>query len=577
MNKEPRLRFTEEERADPALEKPIRKAEKAAAKADRAQVKIPKKKVKQTAVDPDTGKVTTKLVLEDKKKPPSKLSHSVRDAPGDAALGKIHKEIRETEQDNVGVESAHKSEEAAETGVHLVREGYRSHKLKPYRKAAQAEKKLEKANVNALYQKSLRENPQLASNPFSRWQQKQAIKKEYAAAKRAGQTAGSTAKTASKTGKAAKTVKEKAQQAGAFVMRHKKGAGIVLALFLVVCLLMNTISSCSMLGQGIGSVVTGSTYPSDDPELVAVEADYAAKEADLQAEIDNIENSHPGYDEYRYDLDMIGHDPHELAAYLSAVLQGYTRQSAQAELERVFNAQYQLTLTEEVEVRYRTETRTDSEGNSYTVEVPYNYYILNVTLTSKPISSVASELLTPDQLEMYQVYRATLGNKPLIFGGGSPDMGNSEDLTGVEFVNGSRPGNQAVVDLAKGQVGNVGGQPYWSWYGFTSRVEWCACFVSWCYGQMGLSEPRFAACQSQGVPWFQSHGQWGARGYADIAPGDAIFFDWDLDGSADHVGIVVGTDGSRVYTVEGNSGDACKIKSYDLNYECIKGYGLMNW
>ena len=577
MNKEPRLRFTEEERADPALEKPIRKAEKAAAKADKAQAKIPKRKVKQTAVDPDTGKVTTKLVLEDKKKPPSKLSHSVRDAPGDAALGKIHKEIRETEQDNVGVESAHKSEEAAETGVHLVREGYRSHKLKPYRKAAQAEKKLEKANVNALYQKSLRENPQLASNPFSRWQQKQAIKKEYAAAKRAGQTAGSTAKTASKTGKAAKTVKEKAQQAGAFVMRHKKGAGIVLALFLVVCLLMNTISSCSMLGQGIGSVVTGSTYPSDDPELVAVEADYAAKEADLQAEIDNIENSHPGYDEYRYDLDMIGHDPHELAAYLSAVLQGYTRQSAQAELERVFNAQYQLTLTEEVEVRYRTETRTDSEGNSYTVEVPYNYYILNVTLTSKPISSVASELLTPDQLEMYQVYRATLGNKPLIFGGGSPDMGDSEDLTGVEFVNGSRPGNQAVVDLAKGQVGNVGGQPYWSWYGFTSRVEWCACFVSWCYGQMGLSEPRFAACQSQGVPWFQSHGQWGARGYADIAPGDAIFFDWDLDGSADHVGIVVGTDGSRVYTVEGNSGDACKIKSYDLNYECIKGYGLMNW
>ena len=576
-NKEPRLRFTEEERADPALEKPIRKAEKAAAKADKAQAKIPKKKVKQTAVDPDTGKVTTKLVLEDKKKPPSKLSHSVRDAPGNAALGKIHKEIRETEQDNVGVESAHKSEEAAETGVRLVREGYRSHKLKPYRKAAQAEKKLEKANVNALYQKSLRENPQLASNPFSRWQQKQAIKKEYAAAKRAGQTAGSTAKTASKTGKAAKTVKEKAQQAGAFVMRHKKGAGIVLALFLVVCLLMNTISSCSMLGQGIGSVVTGSTYPSDDPELVAVEADYAAKEADLRAEIDNIENSHPGYDEYRYDLDMIGHDPHELAAYLSAVLQGYTRQSAQAELERVFNAQYQLTLTEEVEVRYRTETRTDSEGNSYTVEVPYNYYILNVTLTSKPISSVASELLTPDQLEMYQVYRATLGNKPLIFGGGSPDMGNSEDLTGVEFVHGSRPGNQAVVDLAKGQVGNVGGQPYWSWYGFTSRVEWCACFVSWCYGQMGLSEPRFAACQSQGVPWFQSHGQWGARGYADIAPGDAIFFDWDLDGSADHVGIVVGTDGSRVYTVEGNSGDACKIKSYDLNYECIKGYGLMNW
>ena len=577
MIKEPRLRFTEEERADPALEKPIRKAEKAAVKADKAQAKIPKKQVKRAEVDPKTGKVTTKLVLEDKPRPPSKLSHTVRDAPGNAVAGKLHQEIRKTEDGNVGVESAHKSEEAVETGVHLAREGYRSHKLKPYRKAAQAERKLEKANIEALFQKSVYENPAAASNPLSRWQQKQQIKKQYAAAKRAAQSGGSAAGAAQKTGKAAKTVKEKAQQAGAYVMRHKKGFGIVLAIFLLVCLLLNTMSSCSMMAQSIGSAISGTTYPSDDPELVAVEADYAAKEAALQAEIDNIESSHPGYDEYRYDLDMIGHDPHELAAYLSAVLQGYTRASAQAELERIFAAQYQLTLTEEVEVRYRTETRTDSEGNEYDVEVPYNYYILNVTLTSKPISSVALELLTPDQLEMYQVYRQTLGNKPLIFGGGSADTSDSESLAGVEFVNGTRPGNQAVVDIAKSQVGNVGGQPYWSWYGFNSRVEWCACFVSWCYGQIGLSEPRFAACQSQGIPWFQSHGQWGGRDYANIAPGDAIFFDWDLDGSADHLGIVVGTDGSRVYTVEGNSGDACKIKSYSLTYECIKGYGLMNW
>ena len=566
MRKEPRLHFTDEERSDPALEKPIRKADRAAAKADRAQAKIPKKQVRQKTVDPKTGKVTTKLVLEDKKKPPSKLSHAVRDAPGDATLGKLHKEIRETEQDNVGVESAHKSEETAETGVRLVREGYRSHKLKPYRKAAQAEQKLEKANVNALYQKSLRENPQLASNPISRWQQKQAIKKEYAAAKRAGNTAGGTAKTASKT---AKTVKEKAQQAGAFIMRHKKGFLLVGAIFLLICLLLNTMSSCSMMAQSIGSAISGSTYPSDDPELVAVEADYAAKEAALQAEIDNIESSHPGYDEYRYDLDMIGHDPHELAAFLSAVLQGYTQSSAQGELERVFSAQYTLTLTEEIQIR----TYTDEDGDTH----EYEYRILHVKLESRPISSLATELLTPEQLEMYQVYRQTLGNKPLIFGGGSTNTSDSESLDGVEFVNGTRPGNPELVELAKRQVGNVGGQPYWSWYGFNSRVEWCACFVSWCYGQMGLSEPRFAGCQSQGIPWFQSHGQWGARGYDNLAPGDAIFFDWDLDGSADHVGIVIGTDGSRVYTVEGNSGDACKIRSYDVNYECIKGYGLMNW
>ena len=565
MRKEPRLHFTDEERADPALEKPIRKADRAAAKADRAQAKIPKKQVRQKTVNPKTGKVTTKLVLEDKKKPPSKLSHAVRDAPGDAVLGKIHKEIRESEQDNVGVESAHKSEEAVETGARLVREGYRSHKLKPYRKAAQAEQKLEKANVNALYQKSLRDNPQFSSNPFSRWQQKQAIKKEYAAAKRAGNTAN----TAKKTGKAAKTVKEKAQQAGAFIMRHKKGFLLVGAIFLLICLLLNTMSSCSMMAQSIGSAISGSTYPSDDPELVAVEADYAARETALQAEIDNIESSHPGYDEYRYDLDMIGHDPHELAAYLSAVLQGYTWQSAQAELERVFSAQYTLTLTEEIQIR----TYTDEDGDTH----EYEYRILHVKLESRPISSLATELLTPEQLEMYQVYRQTLGNKPLIFGGGSTNTSDSESLDGVEFVNGTRPSNPELVELAKRQVGNVGGQPYWSWYGFNSRVEWCACFVSWCYGQMGLSEPRFAACQSQGIPWFQSHGQWGARGYDNLAPGDAIFFDWDLDGSADHVGIVIGTDGSRVYTVEGNSGDACKIRSYDVNYECIKGYGLMNW
>ncbi len=373
--------------------------------------------------------------------------------------------------------------------------------------------------------------------------------KKYAAAKRAGQTAGNTAQAASKTGKAARTVKEKAQQAGAFVMRHKKGFLIAGALFLIACMLMNTMSSCSMMAQSIGSVLSGTTYPSDDPEMLAVEADYADREARLQEKIDNIESSHPGYDEYRYNLDMIGHDPHELAAVLSAVLQGYTRHSAQAELDRVFAAQYQLTLTEEVEIRYRTETSTDPEtGETTSEEVPYEYYILNVKLTSKPISAVASELLTPDQMEMYQVYRQTMGNKPLLFGGGSPDTSGSEDLSGVQFINGTRPGNPQLVELAKSQVGNVGGYPYWSWYGFDSRVEWCACFVSWCYNQAGKSEPRFAGCEWQGVPWFQSHGQWGARGYDNLAPGDAIFFDWDLDGCADHVGIVIGTDGSRVYT-----------------------------
>ena len=580
MKREPRLQFSDADLAEPKLEKPIKRVKKAEAKADKAQAKIPKKTVvkRERGFDPATGKVKTQLRFEevDKKKPPSKLTHAVRDAPANFVLSQVHREVRQSEDDNVGVEAAHKVEQAVESGGRLVQSAHRAHQLKPYRAAIRAEKKLERANLDALQKKAEIDSP--TSNPVSKWQQKQAIKKQYAAAKHAGQTAGNTAQAASKTGKAARTVKEKAQQAGAFVMRHKKGFLMAGVLFLITCMLMNTMSSCSMMAQSIGSVLSGTTYPSDDPEMLAVEADYAAREAQLQEEIDNIESSHPGYDEYRYDLGMIGHDPHELAAFLSAVLQGYTRQSAQAELARVFAAQYQLTLTEEVEIRYRTETSTDPEtGETTSEEVPYEYYILNVKLTSKPISAVVSELLTPEQMKMYQVYRQTMGNKPLLFGGGSPDMSNSEDLTGVQFVNGTRPGNPQLVELAKRQVGNVGGYPYWSWYGFDSRVEWCACFVSWCYNQAGKSEPRFAGCEWQGVPWFQSHGQWGARGYNNLAPGDAIFFDWDLDGTADHVGIVIGTDGSRVYTVEGNSGDACKIKSYDLNYQSIKGYGLMNW
>ncbi len=186
-------------------------------------------------------------------------------------------------------------------------------------------------------------------------------------------------------------------------------------------------------------------------------------------------------------------------------------------------------------------------------------------------------MLHPEQLEMYRVYLQTSGNKPLIFGGGSPDRCPSEDLSGVDFVNGTRPGNQRYLELAKQQVGNVGGYPYWSWYGFNSRVEWCACFVSWCYDQTGTCRTALCRLPVAGYSVVYISRAMGRAGYENIAPGDAIFFDWDLDGAADHVGLVIGRDANRVYTVEGNSGDACKIKSYHLNYPCIKGYGLMNW
>lgn len=152
-----------------------------------------------------------------------------------------------------------------------------------------------------------------------------------------------------------------------------------------------------------------------------------------------------------------------------------------------------------------------------------------------------------------------------------------EDLSGVEWVNGTRVGNQAIIDLALSQVGQVGGQPYWSWYGFSSRVEWCACFVSWCMNQVGHSEVKYASCQYGGVPYFQGAGRWANGGYTDLVAGDVIFFDWDGDGKANHTGLVIGTDGSYVYTVEGNSGDTCKTKKYAINSSVILGYGLMNW
>ena len=579
--KSSRLQFTDEERAAPELEKYIKKSDKAADRLDKAKAAIPKEKklVKERTFDETTGKGKTRLHFEEKDKPPGfKEKHNPLSRPTQEAGILVHNKIHSVEKDNSGVEGAHKSEEAAERGLKYgarkIKQGYRNHKLKPYREAAKAEQAAFKANVNFQYHKTLHDNPQLTSNPLSRFMQKQQIKRQYAkAAKKGGAKAAAEA-----TRKTAKKTAEETRQAAAFVARHPAGVCIAVAALLLFIMVSAGLSSCGAMFSGMMNGVLGTSYTSEDSDLVATENNYAAKETELQQRIDNIERDNPGYDEYRYDLDSIGHNPHELASYLTALLQSYTPQSAQAELERIFSMQYTLTLTEEVEIRYRTETSTDPEtGETTTEEVPYEYYILNVKLENKPISSFVSELLTPQQLEMYRVYLETSGNKPLIFGGGSPDGSPSEDLSGVEFVNGTRPGNQELMELAKQQVGNVGGYPYWSWYGFNSRVEWCACFVSWCYNQAGKSEPRFAGCEWQGVPWFQSRGQWGARGYENIAPGDAIFFDWDLDGVADHVGLVLGRDGSRVYTVEGNSGDACKIKSYDLNYQCIKGYGLMNW
>ena len=592
-----RLQFTDEELATPELTPYIEKSNEAADRLDAARAAIPKRKklVKECTFDETTGKGKTRLHFEEREKPMGSGNNHINPLlrPAQEMNLLIHSKAHSVEKENSGVEGAHKTEELAEQGAKVgarkFREGYHSHKLKPYRAAAKAEKAAEKANVNYQYHKFLHDNPQAASNPLSRFFQKQQIKRQYANAVKSGGVKTATS-AAQKVGKAAKQTAQATKNTVSFAIRHWKGFSVATCFLLLFSMFFSGVSTCfALLSGGVNSVV-GTSYTSEDEDLVAVEQAYCDFENDLQNKINNIEQDYPGYDEYRYDLDGIFHDPHELASYLTAIFKSYTLSDAQGELQRVFGKQYTLTLTEEVETRYRTETRTGTTTSTnpatgetitveyeYEVEVPYDYKILNVKLTNRAISSFAGELLTDEQLEMFGVYLETSGNKPLVFGGGSTDITASVELSGVHFVNGTRPGNQAVIDIAKAQVGNVGGSPYWEWYGFESRVEWCACFVSWCYNQTGISEPHFSACQLQGIPWFVSHGQWADRGYSNIAPGDAIFFDWDNDGRADHVGLVIGKDDDRVYTVEGNSGDACKIRSYSLDYNCIKGYGLMNW
>lgn len=590
MKRKSRLQFLDEEKATPELKKTIVKSQKMADKVDKAQTKIPKKKIKtkERVFDETTNKSKTRLcfVEVDKAKPLSKLEHAKKVAPARVAISKIHKEIEKNEEDSISLKAIHYTEKSAEFTGQKVSSAYRSIKRKPYEKLSKAQHKSIKADVNYLYKKQRMNTPKAISNPVSKWQQKQTIKKVYMA-KHYGKGVKTAQRTTPTIKSATTTVKKGtdiAMKAVSALIKNPKVLLIIGTIFLVVILIISMISTLSMVFQGATNQVVATSYTSDNEELTAINDDFTGLETALQTKIDNIESNYSGYDEYRYDLDSIQHDPHQLAAYLTALKPYFTASEMQAEIESLFNKMYKLTTTQVIEVRYRTETRTgsytDSEGNShsysYTVEVPYNYYILNVKLTSKSINEIATSNLTAEELEMYNIYRQTLGNKPLLFGGGSVDGSPSTNLSGVVFIDGERTGNRNIVDIAMSQVGNVGGQPYWSWYGFDSRVEWCATFVSWLLAQAGYSEPKFASCQSQGVPYFSNNGRWASRGYEHIAPGDVIFFDWESDGNSDHIGIVIGTDGNRVYTVEGNSGDACKIRDYDLNSSVIMGYGLMN-
>ena len=537
MKREPRLQFSDADLAEPKLEKPIKRVKKAEAKADKAQAKIPKKTVvkKERGFDPATGKVKTQLRFEevDKKKPPSKLTHAVQDAPANLILSQVHREVRQSEDDNVGVEAAHKMEQTVESGGRLVQSAHRAHQLKPYRAAIRAEKKLERANLDALQKKAEIDSP--TSNPVSKWQQKQAIKKQYAAAKH-NQAAQTTAKAVENTAKAAKKAAEKAEKAGKYVWEHRRGFAIAAAILLMLAFLLNGLSSCSVIMDGVGSGIAASTYPSQDTDMLGAEAQYCAMEAELQRYLDTYESTHD-YDEYHFDLDTIEHDPYVLISMITALHQGeWTLDEVQGTLQMLFDRQYILTEDVVVETRYRTETDTwtDADGNTHTdtYQVPYDYYICTVTLENFNLSHVPVYIMSEEQLGMYATYMATLGNRPDLFPG-SGYIGKYVEGSYTDYDIPPEVLDDEVFAAIIKEAEKYLGYPY-VWGGSSPSTSFdCSGFVSWVINHSGWDVGRLGAQElcniCTPVP------------SANVKPGDLVFFTGTYDTpGVSHVGIYVG-------------------------------------
>ena len=537
MKREPRLQFSDADLAEPKLEKPIKRVKKAEAKADKAQAKIPKKTVvkKERGFDPATGKVKTQLRFEevDKKKPPSKLTHAVQDAPANLILSQVHREVRQSEDDNVGVEAAHKVEQAVESGGRLVQSAHRAHQLKPYRAAIRAEKKLERANLDALQKKAEIDSP--TSNPVSKWQQKQAIKKQYAAAKH-NQAAQTTAKAAENTAKAAKKAAEKAEKAGKYVWEHRRGFAIAAAILLMLAFLLNGLSSCSVIMDGVGSGIAASTYPSQDADMLGAEAQYCEMEAELQRYLDTYESTHD-YDEYHFDLDTIEHDPYVLISIITALHQGeWTLDEVQGTLQMLFDRQYILTEDVVVETHYRTETDTwtDADGNTHTdtYQVPYDYYICTVTLENFNLSHVPVYIMSEEQLGMYATYMATLGNRPDLFPG-SGYIGKYVEGSYTDYDIPPEVLDDEVFAAIIKEAEKYLGYPY-VWGGSSPSTSFdCSGFVSWVINHSGWDVGRLGA---QGLCNICT-----PVSSANVKPGDLVFFTGTYDTpGVSHVGIYVG-------------------------------------
>ena len=483
----------------------------------------------------------------------------------DALSAKAHQSVRNADQDNnSGVEAAHFTEGSAEGAARAGSRFQYGRKLRQYKKLEQLEKKANKDAVDSIFAERMKSDPQAGSNLFSRWRQKQAIKKEYAAAKAGAAAAENTAAGTAKAAQGTVSITEKAFQ---FVQSHSHIIIGIAAVGLLVLVIAGSVSSCSVLINGGGNVVLGTSYTAEDEDLKGVETDYTKLEDKLRKQIDRIETDHPGYDEYRYNLAEIGHNPYELASLLTVEFENYTRSQVQARLQSIFEAQYELKLEEKVEIRTRKETRVGyrynpitGTGHTYTyqVTVQYEYKILNVTLLNRGVDYVARNSgLTDDQLQRYEVTLECRGNRDDLFAGiafATPDGAGSSG----EYQDYDIPGEALTDEKFRKMITEAEkylGYPY-VWGGSSPSTSFdCSGFVSWVINHCG---------NGWNVGRQTANGLMGKCDIipkSEAKPGDLIFFQKTYNTSgASHVGIYVGN-GMMIHC-----GNPISYASIETNY-----------
>lgn len=538
-----RLTFTPEERAARAEHK----AEVLGKKLEQAQKKIPKKKKLrlQKELDPQNSKLKHTLRFEEveKKRGKEALPKKASRRMAQSASAAVHSKLHQVEEENVGTKAAHRTELAAEGAATAATHAARKHHLNaPYKRVEKLEVKVNKANAEAAFRATVRDNPELQQNTVKSFFQKRRIKRQYAkefrkAQKNAGQGVAATKK--------AKEVISSAGQAVVNAVKNHKGGLMVFGILaLLVIMVFSSLSSCSVMMEGAMGSILGTSYTSEDPDIIQTEANYTALESELQRKLANIESTYSGYDEYRYDVDSVGHNPNELISYLTAKFDAFTPEQVQAELEAVFEKQYSLTTREVAEIRYRTETRTGTttstdpetgetttEEYTYEVEVPYEYTILYVTLRNKGFGTVAVEGLTEEQKERYAATLSMKGNKPYLFGNdiyANESAGEDYDIPGEALAD---PEFAALITEAEKYLG----YPY-VWGGSSPSTSFdCSGFVCYVFTNSGVHNlPRTTA---QGI-----FNQCAHISPSEAKPGDIIFFTgtYNSSGPVSHVGIYVG-------------------------------------